>query len=113
MPIAVSHTRQSFTVDGRRIWIVAGSLSYARIDPADRPARLADVRQAGCNAVEIPVPWLLHEPRPGRFSFEGMADLPGFLREAQAAGLHVILRVGPYIGDGHDGGGLPAWLGEI
>lgn len=113
MPIAVSHTRQSFTVDGRRIWIVAGSLSYARIDPADRPARLADLRQAGCNAVEVPVPWLLHEPRPGRFDFEGMADLPGFLREAQAAGLHVILRVGPYIGDGHDGGGLPAWLGEI
>jgi beta-galactosidase len=109
----VAHTRQSFTVDGRRVWIVAASLNYARIDPADRPARLADVRQAGCNAVEVPVPWMLHEPRAGHFDFEGAADLPAFLRDAQAAGLQVILRAGPYIGEGYAGGGLPAWLSEI
>ncbi len=109
----VAHTRQSFTVDGRRVWIVAASLSYARIDPAEWPARLADVRQAGCNAVEVPVPWLLHEPRPGRFDFEGPADLPTFLAEARSAGLHVILRIGPYVGEGFDGGGLPGWLVEV
>ena len=43
------------------------------------------------------VTWNLHEPEPGQYQFSGQADLEGFLRTAQDAGLLVILRVGPYI----------------
>lgn len=109
----ITHTGQSFQIDGRRTWITAASLQYARIDPADRAARLADVRQAGFDTVETAIPWMLHEPRPDRFTFEGAADIEQFIDDAAGQGLRVILRVGPYIGNDFDGGGLPPWLVEV
>ena len=36
----------------------------------DRLAKLADL---GANAVEIYVPWNMHEPYQGKFTFEGRA----------------------------------------
>lgn len=107
---SVSYNGQSFIIDGRRQWILAASLQYARIAPEHWQRRIADAAQAGFNTIETACPWMLHEPRQGRFTFEGPADLPHFLQLCQEAGLRVILRPGPFIGSGFDGGGLPAWL---
>lgn len=60
--------------------------------------------------METYVPWNFHEPKPGQFCFDGMADLVRFVRAAEAAGLFVILRPSPYICAEWEFGGLPAWL---
>src|SRR5262249_51997282 len=62
------------------------------------------------DTVETYVPWNLHEPSPGRFDFDGIADLEAFLRAAGEAGLRAIVRPGPYICAEWENGGLPSWL---
>jgi len=110
---SVTFDAQSFLIDSRRVWIVAGSVPYARLARSTWADRLAQARQAGLNTVETPVIWSRHEPRPGQFDFEGENDLRAFVKLVHAAGLHLILRVGPYIGSGYDLGGLPPWLLEV
>ncbi|MCC6676765.1 MAG: beta-galactosidase [Phycisphaerales bacterium] len=107
---SVTYDGRSFMLDGRRIWLVAGSIHYARC-PRDQWAdRIHAAKLAGLNAVETPVFWNRHEPRPGFFDFKGDNDLRHFVERAGQAGLYVILRVGPYVGAEWDMGGLPSWL---
>ncbi|MDY7107680.1 MAG: beta-galactosidase [Planctomycetota bacterium] len=108
----VSYNGQSFIVDGRRLWILAGSMHYARIPRAEWADRIAAARQAGFNAIETACPWLVHEPRRGRFAFEDDADVRRFIELCGEARMRVILRPGPFVGAGFDGGGLPGWLTE-
>lgn len=62
-------------------------------------------------AVQTYVPWNLHEPSPGLYNWERIADLTGYLDVAASLGLNVLLRAGPYICGEWDFGGLPWWLG--
>jgi len=65
------------------------------------------------NLVQWPqlyTPWNFHERTPGKFTFEGEADVERFLDIAQDLGLNVLLRVGPYICGEWDFGGFPWWL---
>ena len=59
---------------------------------------------------QVYVPWNLHEPFPGQYSWSGFADLEGYLKTAQDVGLLVLLRPGPYICAEWDFGGFPWWL---
>jgi len=43
------------------------------------------------------VEWSLHEPFPGIYNFEGMADLEFFIKLIQDEGMYLLLRPGPYI----------------
>jgi len=43
------------------------------------------------------VEWSLHEPIPGTYNFEGMADLEYFIKLIQDEGMYLLLRPGPYI----------------
>jgi Glycosyl hydrolases family 35/Beta-galactosidase jelly roll domain len=110
---SVTHDGQSFSIDGRRLWLVGATLQYARIPMELWADRIAAVKQAGFNTVLTSCPWMLHEPRQDRFDFTGQADLRRFVELCGNAGLRVILRPGPSIGDGFDGGGLPSWLMDI
>lgn len=101
---------QSLAIDGRRLWIVSGTICYHRVPSALWVARIVAAKQAGLNCIETPVVWSLHEPRSGVFKFDGDLDLAVFIRLVGAAKMHCILRMGPYVGDGMDLGGLPAWL---
>lgn len=57
------------------------------------------------------VPWNFHEPFPGRVDLASPSrHLFRFLRLAQAHGLLVVLRPGPYVCAELEFGGLPAWL---
>ena len=59
------------------------------------------------------LPWNLLEPRPGEFVSNlthPELDFIAFVREAEAAGLLVSIRAGPYITAEHDFGGYPWWL---
>jgi len=109
---AISYDGHSFTVDGRRIWLISGTIEYARLPRALWADRIHAAKQAGLNCIEAPVCWNLHEPQPGTYRFDGEADLRGFIELLAEAGLWCILRPGPYIGQGYDMGGLPPWLLE-
>lgn len=43
------------------------------------------------------VEWSLHEPYPGVYNFEEMADIEYFLQLVQDEGMYVLFRPGPYI----------------
>ena len=107
---SVTYDGRSFMLDGRRVWIAGGSIHYARLPRAEWAGRIAAAKQAGLNTVETPVVWSRHEARAGQFDFTGDNDLRHFVQLVGEAGMHLILRVGPFVGSGYDAGGIPAWL---
>jgi hypothetical protein len=107
---SVTFDGQSLTVDSRRIWLVSGTLYYARIPRELWRDRIRSARLAGLNCICVPVFWNVHEPQRGVFRFDGEADLHAFIRLIADEGMSVILRPGPFVGSGWDMGGLPAWL---
>ncbi|HYE03220.1 MAG TPA: beta-galactosidase, partial [Phycisphaerales bacterium] len=107
---SITYDGQSFLIDGRRVWIVSGSVAYFRVPRAQWAARLAAAKHAGLNCIETPVVWARHEPRQGHLDFTGENDLRHFVQLIAQAGMYCILRPGPYVGQGLDLGGLPPWL---
>jgi beta-galactosidase len=103
-------TSDGFLLHGEPFRIISGAMHYFRIHPDQWADRLCKARLMGLNTIETYVPWDLHQPDPDRFVLDGILDLPRYLRLAQAEGLHVLLRPGPYICAEWDGGGLPSWL---
>ena len=106
----VAYDDRSFLVDGRRIWLVSGSMHYFRIPAELWRDRLLKAKRAGLNCISTPIAWNVHEPVEGQWDTEGQNDVGAFVRLAGELGLYVILRPGPYIGADWDAGGLPAWL---
>lgn len=111
---AAAHTFQveghQFLLDGKPFQIISGSIHYTRIPRAYWRDRFRLARAMGLNTITTYVFWNVHEPRPGVFNFSGQDDLAEFIREAQQAGLYVILRPGPYVCAEWDLGGYPSWL---
>lgn len=52
---------------------------------------------AGIRVIDTYVEWALHNPEPGVYNWEGLADLEYFLDLTQKLNQKVILRPGPYI----------------
>ncbi|MBS0195151.1 MAG: beta-galactosidase [Planctomycetes bacterium] len=109
---SVTHDARSFLIDGRRIWLVAGRVPYARLPRESWAERIHAAKSAGFNTIETPVFWNRHEPRPGKFDFQGDNDLRYFVDLVGKAGMYCILGIGPYVGAGWDMGGLPSWLND-
>ena len=110
---SVTYDGQSFSIDGRRVWVLGASIEYSRVPPEAWADRIAAARQAGFNTIATPCPWLVHEPRKGRFSFHGSADVRRFVELCGEADMWVMLRPGPFVGAQYDAGGLPSWLLEM
>ncbi|ELS58722.1 glycoside hydrolase family 35 protein [Streptomyces viridochromogenes] len=108
---ALTTTSDGFLLHGEPFRIISGALHYFRIHPDQWADRLRKARLMGLNTVETYVPWNFHQPDPdGPLVLDGLLDLPRYLSLAQAEGLRVLLRPGPFIcAEWHDGG-LPAWL---
>ena len=101
---------ESFVLDGRPMRVISGALHYFRVHPGQWSDRITKAKLLGLNTIETYVPWNAHEPQPGQVTFDGQLDLPRFLDLVAEAGLHAIVRPGPYICAEWDGGGLPGWL---
>jgi len=106
----ISYDDHSFFVDGRRVWLVSGSIHYARVPRGLWRDRIRAAKQAGLNCIDTVVVWNQHEPRPGEFDFEGERDLRHFIELLAEEGMYGILRPGPFVAGGWDFGGLPPWL---
>jgi len=109
---SITYDGRSFMLDGRRIWLAGGTIAYARVPRASWADRIHAAKLAGLNTIDTPVYWNRHEPRPGKFDFKGENDLRHFIQLIGQAGMYCTLRLGPYINDDCDMGGLPAWLVE-
>jgi len=101
---------EDFLLDGRPLQVVSGALHYFRVHPDQWADRIDKARRMGLNTIETYVAWNFHAPRPGVFDLDGPRDLGRFLDLVADAGLHAVVRPGPYICAEWDGGGLPAWL---
>ncbi|HMA33004.1 MAG TPA: beta-galactosidase, partial [Chloroflexia bacterium] len=101
-------------LDGQPWFLRAAEFHYFRIDRALWEPGLARLAALGFNAVSTYVPWIWHEPEPGRYDFTGAGDprrdLLGFTAGCRAAGLPLIVRPGPFIYAEYQGFGIPRWL---
>ena len=110
---SVNFDNRTLSVDGKRIWVVSGSIHFQRTPRDEWVSRIHAAKHAGLNTVETPIFWNLIETRPGSYNFKENNDIREFVRLVGEAGMHCILRVGPYVGEGWDLGGLPTWLLNI
>ncbi|MFD8493719.1 beta-galactosidase family protein [Amycolatopsis sp. NPDC059657] len=99
-----------FLLDGRPLQIISGALHYFRVHPDLWADRIDKARRMGLNTIETYIAWNAHAPEPGEFDLTGGLDLDRFLRLIAEAGMHAIVRPGPYICAEWDNGGLPTWL---
>ncbi len=99
-----------FVLRGKPFQILSGELEYTRIPQADWRDRLNKVKAMGLNTITVYVFWNAHEKTPGVYDFSGQDDVAEYVREAQQAGLWVVLRPGPYVCAEWDLGGYPPWL---
>ncbi|MFG0331374.1 MAG: beta-galactosidase [Phycisphaerales bacterium] len=106
----ITHDAQSLLIDGRRIWLVSGSIDYFRVPRGLWLNRLRAAQEAGLNTIMVRCPWAIHEPRKGDFDFEGDQDVAAFVEMIRDLGMRCILRVGPFVGGDLDLGGMPSWL---
>ncbi len=103
-----------FWLDGRPLLLQAGEFHYFRTPAEHWAHRLGLLKEAGFNAVASYIPWLWHQPAPDVLDLDGhthpMRDLAGFIDLAQALGLYVIARPGPYIMAETINEGIPPWV---
>lgn len=99
-----------FLKDGKPYQIISAEMHYVRIPRAYWPDRLRKAKAMGLNTITTYAFWNAHEPRPGVYDFTGQNDIAAFIRAAQAEGLDVILRPGPYVCAEWELGGYPSWL---
>jgi beta-galactosidase len=99
-----------FIKDGKPYQIISAEMHYVRIPRAYWRDRLRKAKAMGLNTITTYSFWNAHEPRPGTYDFSGQNDIAAFIRDAQAEGLDVILRPGPYVCAEWELGGYPSWL---
>jgi hypothetical protein len=107
---SITYDGRSLLIDGKRIWLVSGSIQYTRVPREYWADRIHAAKLAGLNCVDTSVVWARHESRPGHFDFKGDNDLKHFIDLVGKAGMYASLRIGPHVGAGFDMGGMPAWL---
>lgn len=81
---------------GRHLPFYAGAMHYWRVPRAHWAACLRTMHEQGFTIVESYVPWRVHESAPGAYDWSGDRDLRAFVNAASAAGLSVVLRLGPH-----------------
>ncbi|RMG52959.1 MAG: hypothetical protein D6723_07960, partial [Acidobacteria bacterium] len=103
-----------YHVNGKPFFPYIAAFFYHRL-PADlwEPA-LLKLKEIGFNTLDLYIIWNWHQPSEDRLDLDGHTnprrDLKRLLALADALGLKVILRPGPYIFNEWRNGGYPDWL---
>ncbi|KAJ1254837.1 hypothetical protein BS78_K319500 [Paspalum vaginatum] len=113
VPREVSLDDRALVVDGTRRILFAGEMHYTRSTPEMWPKLIAKAKEGGLDAIQTYVFWNVHEPVQGQYNFEGRYDIVRFIKEIQAQGLYVSLRIGPFIEAEWKYGGFPFWLHDV
>ncbi|XP_027341289.1 beta-galactosidase 6-like [Abrus precatorius] len=109
----VTYDGRSLIIDDQRKILFSGSIHYPRSTPQMWAPLIAKAKEGGVDVIQTYVFWNLHEPRPGQYDFSGRYDIVRFIKEIEAQGLYVCLRIGPYIESEWTYGGFPFWLHDI
>jgi beta-galactosidase len=102
--------QDAFLLDGKPLVIRCGEIHFPRVPREYWQHRLKMCKALGLNTVCVYLFWNFHEWEEGKFDWQGQADVAEFCRLAQAEGLWVLLRPGPYSCAEWEMGGLPWWL---
>ncbi|CAI0556757.1 unnamed protein product [Linum tenue] len=100
-------------IGGQRKMLFSGSIHYPRSTPEMWPSLISKAKEGGIDVIATYIFWNLHELQSGQYDFNGGRDVVGFIKEVQAQGLYVFLRIGPFIEAERSYGGLPVWLRDI
>ncbi|KAK1384448.1 Beta-galactosidase [Heracleum sosnowskyi] len=110
---SVTYDGRSLIINGKRNILFSGSIHYPRSTPDMWPSLISKAKEGGLQVIQTYVFWNLHEPQPGQYDFSGRNDIVGFIKQIQAQGLYVSLRIGPFIEAEWTYGGLPVWLRDV
>ncbi|KAL9441994.1 hypothetical protein AB3S75_020488 [Citrus x aurantiifolia] len=110
LAIKVEYDANALIIDGQRKVIISGSIHYPRSTPEMWPDLIQKAKDGGLDAIETYIFWNVHEPRRREYDFSGNLDFVKFFKLVQDAGLHAILRIGPYVCAEWNYGGFPMWL---
>lgn len=105
-----STNQENFLMDGKPVKIISGEMHYPRVPRQHWKDRFQRIKAMGMNTVCTYLFWNVHEPEPGKWDFSGNLDFVEFIKEAQKAGLWVIVRPGPYVCAEWEFGRFPGWL---
>ncbi len=103
---------RSLRLDGRRWMPVMGEFHYARFPSAGWREELLKMKAGGVDCVATYVFWIHHEETERFLNWDGDRDLHYFVTLAREAGLHVVVRLGPWCHGEVRNGGLPDWVLE-
>uniref|UniRef100_A0A7N2MK47 beta-galactosidase n=1 Tax=Quercus lobata TaxID=97700 RepID=A0A7N2MK47_QUELO len=109
----VTYDGRSLIINGEHKILFSGEIHYPRSTPQTWPSLIAKAKAGGLDVIQTLVFWNLHEPQFDQFDFSGRRDIVRFIKEVQAQGLYVSLRIGPFIQGEWAYGGLPIWLRDV
>jgi hypothetical protein len=116
----ISYDGRAMLIDGERRLLAAGSIHYTRSTPEMWPGLMRAAKAAGIDVITTYVFWNVHEashdPATGHITYDfstGRLNLAGFLQQAQAAGLFVFVRLGPFTCAEWTYGGIPTRLRAV
>lgn len=108
--IEVSYDANAIIINGERRVIFSGAMHYPRSTPEMWPDLIQKAKDGGLDAIETYIFWDRHEPHRRKYDFSGNLDFIKFFKLIHEAGLHVVLRIGPYVCAEWTYGGFPVWL---
>ncbi|KAG5243552.1 beta-galactosidase [Salix suchowensis] len=110
---AVEYDSSAVIINGERKIILSGSIHYPRSTVEMWSDLIQKAKEGGLDTIETYIFWNAHEPRRREYNFTGNLDFVKFFQKVQEAGLHGILRIGPYACAEWNYGGFPVWLHNI
>ena len=96
--------------DGQPWLPVMGEYHFSRAPATQWADQLRLMKASGIDIVASYVFWNHHQELPGAFNWKGSRDLRRFVQLAQAAGLQVVVRLGPWAHGESRYGGIPDWV---
>nr|GMC50041.1 beta-galactosidase 15-like [Ipomoea batatas] len=111
--IEVNHNGRAITINGVPRILLSGAIHYPRSTAEMWPDLMKKAKAGGLDAIETYVFWNIHEPVRGQYDFSGNHDLIKFIKTVGDAGMHAVLRIGPYVCAEWNYGGFPVWLHNL
>lgn len=101
---------RSLLLDGRPWLPVMGEFHYTRYPETEWRDELLKMKAGGIDIVASYVFWIHHEEAEGEFDWAGRRSLRRFVELCGQAGLHAVVRCGPWCHGEVRNGGFPDWL---
>ncbi len=107
----ITWDRHSLMIDGSRTMIWSGEFQPFRLpSPSMWQDVLQKMKATGYNTVTLYIDWGYHSAKQGHYDFSGVRNIERALEMAEAEGLYVIIRPGPYVNAELSMGGFPGWV---